>query len=194
MPNYAALPHGLDRKAHACRAVIETPRGAPHKLSFDPVTEAFALKRVLPLGMCFPLDFGFVPSTRAEDGAPIDVMVLADSPLPVGCVLDVRVVGAIEAEQTKDRRRVRNDRLIAAAQASHLYAAIRALGDLPAGMAEQLIAFWTNYNALRGESFQAIGVATPARACALIAAASGARSSWSEPSGGKPVSTSPGPL
>jgi inorganic pyrophosphatase len=101
MPNYAALPHGLDRERHACRVVIETPRESRIKVNYDSEAGTFGLKRILPLGVSFPLDFGFVPSTRAEDRDPIDIMVLAEAPLPVGCVLDVRVIGAIEAEQTK---------------------------------------------------------------------------------------------
>lgn len=67
--------------------VIETPKGSPNKLAFDPRYGAFVLKGVLPAGAVFPFDFGFVPSTRAEDGDPLDVLVLMDAPcfLAVSC-------------------------------------------------------------------------------------------------------------
>jgi inorganic pyrophosphatase len=67
--------------------VIETPKGSPNKLAFDPRYGAFVLKGVLPAGAVFPFDFGLVPSTRAEDGDPLDVLVLMDAPvfLAVSC-------------------------------------------------------------------------------------------------------------
>ena len=60
--------------------VIETAKGSRNKFSFDQDLNVFRLKKVLPEGMSFPYDFGFVPSTRAEDGDPLDVLVLMDEP------------------------------------------------------------------------------------------------------------------
>jgi Inorganic pyrophosphatase len=51
------------------RVVIETPKGSRNKFAIDPDDHIFELKRVLPAGMTFPYDFGFVPSTTADDGA-----------------------------------------------------------------------------------------------------------------------------
>ena len=64
----------------AVQVVIETPKGSRNKYAFDPEQRVFKLKRVLPAGMAFPYDFGFVPSTKAEDGDPVDVLVLMDEP------------------------------------------------------------------------------------------------------------------
>src|SRR6186713_1184899 len=61
--------------------VIETPKGSPNKLTFEPRYGTFVLKGVLPAGAVFPFDFGFVPSTRADDGDPLDVLVLMDAPV-----------------------------------------------------------------------------------------------------------------
>ena len=69
------------------RVVIETPKGSRNKYAFDPDDQVFVLKKVLPTGMAFPYDFGFVPSTRAEDRDPVDVLVLMDEPAFAGCVL-----------------------------------------------------------------------------------------------------------
>jgi inorganic pyrophosphatase len=55
--------------------------------------------------MVFPFDFGFIPSTLGRDGDPLDVMVLMDEPAHVGCLVDVRIIGVIEAKQTQDGRR-----------------------------------------------------------------------------------------
>src|SRR3954463_445459 len=67
------------------RVVIETPKGSRNKFAFDPKEHIFELKKVLPAGMTFPYDFGFVPSTEADDGDPVDVLVLMDEPAFAGC-------------------------------------------------------------------------------------------------------------
>lgn len=81
------------------RVVIETPKGSRNKYAFDPEEKVFELKKVLPAGMDFPFDFGFVPSTKAADGDPVDVLVLMDEPAFTGCVLKCRIIGIIEGEQ-----------------------------------------------------------------------------------------------
>src|SRR5207249_955636 len=68
----------------AINVVIETSRGARTKLAYDDRREAFVVKKVLPQGMSFPFDFGFIPSTLGEDGDPLDVLVLRDESVPVG--------------------------------------------------------------------------------------------------------------
>ena len=88
--------------------VIETPKGSRNKYAFDEKQKIFALKKVLPAGMAFPYDFGFIPSTIAEDGDPVDVLALMDEPGAVGCLLQCRVVGIIEGEQGKKKDAERN--------------------------------------------------------------------------------------
>ena len=81
------------------RVVIETPKGSRNKFAFNAKERIFELKKVLPSGMTFPYDFGFVPSTLAGDGDPIDVLVLMDEPAFPGCALSCRPIGVIEGEQ-----------------------------------------------------------------------------------------------
>jgi hypothetical protein len=80
-------------------AVIEASQGSRHKFKYKAAWRAFELSGVLPLGMSFPYDFGFLPSTLGDDGDPLDVLVLADEALPPGSVVPCRIVGVIEAEQ-----------------------------------------------------------------------------------------------
>jgi inorganic pyrophosphatase len=109
----------LDRLAafenECLMVVIETPKGSPNKLAFEPRYGTFVLKGVLPAGAVFPFDFGFVPSTRGEDGDPLDVLVLMDAPVYPGCIVPSRLIGVIEAEQTENGETERNDRLLAVA-------------------------------------------------------------------------------
>jgi inorganic pyrophosphatase len=95
------------------RVVIETPKGSRNKFAFDPDEHIFELKKVLPAGMTLPYDFGFVPSTKADDGDPVDVLVLMDEPAFPGGVLTCRPIGVIEGEQGDKKDKERNDRIVA---------------------------------------------------------------------------------
>src|SRR5256714_4781218 len=102
------------------RVVVETPKGSRNKFAFDAEQHIFELKKVLPAGMTFPYDFGFVPSTIADDGDPIDVLVLMDEPAFPGCVLSCRPIGVIEGEQRDEKKKKeRNDRIIAIQEDAH---------------------------------------------------------------------------
>ncbi|MFN8470923.1 MAG: inorganic diphosphatase [Anaerolineae bacterium] len=98
--------------------IIETPKGSRNKYKYDEKKRLFTLSKVLPAGASFPFGFGFVPSTRGQDGDPLDVLVLMDSPAFAGCLLECRLIGVIEAEQSEDGKKERNDRLIAVAAQS----------------------------------------------------------------------------
>src|SRR5436190_4379283 len=79
--------------------VIETPRGSTSKFAFDDENGLFKLKHALPQGMVFPFNFGFFPGTEAGDGDPLDVLVLHEQALFPGCLMEVRLLGVIEAQQ-----------------------------------------------------------------------------------------------
>ena len=143
----------------AALVVVETPRGSGNKLKYDPELGAFKLDRVLPAGMTFPFDFGFLPQTVAEDGDPLDVIVLLDSPAFPGCVVPARLIGNIEARQkdagTPDWKR--NDRLLAVAEASRAHASVRSIRDLDLFIVESIGAFFTDYHWLEGDQFEVTG-------------------------------------
>ena len=75
MPDLTTLPHEFDARRRTCRAIIETPRGSRNKCSYDPDSGLFKLGELLPAGLLFPFDFGFVPSTLGGDGDPLDMAV-----------------------------------------------------------------------------------------------------------------------
>lgn len=163
-----SLPHRLDSEAGTCRVVIESVKGRRSKFVYDLKSRSFELAGLLPEGMSFPLDYGFIPSTLADDGDPIDVLVLADEPAFAGAVLEVRLIGVFEAEQTKHKRAVRNDRVIAVSVASRLYESITSVEDLGDAFMTNLQQFWVNYNDLKGRTFEIMAVKGAKRACQLI--------------------------
>lgn len=153
----SSLSHELDKKKKQCRVVIETPKGRRNKFDYDPKLDVFMLGGLLPAGLSFPFDFGFVPSTLAQDGDPLDVMVLMDEPAHVGCVLEVRLLGLIEAEQTEDGKTTENDRLIAAAVHSYNHQDLQSIGDVSKSLLEQVEEFFISYNKSRGKKFKVKG-------------------------------------
>src|SRR5437764_15192343 len=101
------------------RVVIETPKGSRNKFALNQDEHIFELKKVLPAGMTFPYDFGFVPSTEADDGDPVDVLVLMDERAFPGRVLKARPIGVIEGERADSKHKVRNERIVAIEQGAH---------------------------------------------------------------------------
>jgi inorganic pyrophosphatase len=143
--------------ADAITVIVETPQGSRNKLKFEPELDRFRLSHVLPAGMAFPFDFGFIPDTRGEDGDPLDVLVLSDAPLPMGCIVDTRLVGVLEVEQReRSGEVVRNDRLIGVAVESTTHKATRELDDVSSALLDEIEAFFDQYNRLDGKAFRVL--------------------------------------
>jgi inorganic pyrophosphatase len=157
-----------DKRKGIVNAVIETPGGSRNKFKFDEKLGMFSLSGVLPEGMVFPHAFGFVPSTRADDGDPEDILVIMDEPTFTGCVVPTRLVGVIEAEQTEDGETERNDRLVAVAAHSRDYSEVTELNDLNANMLKEIEQFFVNYNKERGKKFRVLQTRGPKHALKLL--------------------------
>jgi len=99
-------------------------------------------------------------------------MVLIDEPAPMGALLEVRLIGVLEAEEEEQGREERNDRVLAVAATSRLYEAIASPGDVPDKFIENLIDFWVNKDRLEGKVFKPLGVKDAPVAIELVQAAS----------------------
>jgi inorganic pyrophosphatase len=150
------------------QVIVETPAHSHNKFAFDPDQEIFILKKVLPAGMVFPYDFGFLPRTLAADGDPIDVLLLMDEPVFPGCAVPARLIGVIQGEQMERKKKIRNDRLVAVAEANHMYSNIRKLEDLPKKWIEELEDFFVNYHELEGKKYKLLGCKDANTALQLI--------------------------
>jgi inorganic pyrophosphatase len=158
----------IDKQDGTLQVIIETPAGSRNKFSFDPDQEIFSLKKVLPAGMVFPYDFGFLPRTLADDGDPIDVLLLMDEPAYPGCLVSSRLIGVIRGEQIEGKKRIRNDRLVAVAEANHFYANVQKLEDLPKRFVKELEDFFVNYHRLEGKQYKLLGCEGAGEAFRLI--------------------------
>jgi inorganic pyrophosphatase len=171
LPKMELIGRELKRRSKFVPVVIETPRGSRNKFAYDDRLRIFRLKSVLPVGTSFPYDFGFVPQTRADDGDPLDVLVLMDEPTFSGCLVRSRLIGVIQAEQSEKGSKFRNDRLIAVAQDAHQFREVRTLRALDQKLLNEVTHFFISYNETRNKTFKVIDIKGPKTARNLIQSA-----------------------
>ncbi len=170
MTHLTHLSNDLDEKEAVCKAIIETPKGCRNKFDYDLDSNLFMLGGLLPEGMMFPFDFGFIPSTLGGDGDPLDVMVLMDAPAHVGCLIQIRIIGIIEAKQTEDGDTERNDRLLGVAIHSYDREDLTTIEDISKTLLDQVEAFFVSYNQQRGKKFKITGTGGPRKALRFLRA------------------------
>lgn len=149
--------------------IIETPKGSRNKYAFEEESWLFKLKKVLPSGTVFPLDFGFIPATKAGDGDPIDVLVVMEQGTYPGTLLECRLIGIIEGEQTgRDGKAERNDRLLAVPDATIEYTPLKDIGDFGHEHLRDLEHFFVYYNEMAGKKYKLLGTKGPQAAIAAV--------------------------
>lgn len=149
--------------------IIETPKESQNKFDYDTKLGIFRLKKTLPMGTMFPFDFGFIPNTKAEDGDPVDVLVIMDQHAFPGCLVQCRLLGVLKAIQKEDDgKKERNDRLVAVADCSILYADLKDIQDINKHMAKEIENFFVDYNKHEGRKFEPIKWAGADEAMKLI--------------------------
>jgi Inorganic pyrophosphatase len=167
--HFEQLPHELDVAQFNCQAIVEAPAGSRVKVYYDPESHGFRIGKFLPLGMAFPLDFAFVPSTLGGDGDPLDLLILPEATLPVGAIVKARILGVLEAEQFKPNKRPRrNDRIVARLVESRLFANVQHLDQLGEPFVKGLGEFFQTYKRLRGQTYNILAIGDRERAVKLI--------------------------
>jgi len=140
--------------------VVESPRGSSLKLKWEPSSGAFTLSRPLVTGLTYPYDWGFVPSTRAADGDPLDAMVLWDQSSFPGLLLRCRLIGALEVEQNDKLhpdRRERNDRLFVVPDAAPRANDVHDIDDVPERIKSELEQFFLASVAFQHKNLTILG-------------------------------------
>lgn len=124
--------------------LIEIPKGSKNKYEFDKDMQAFALDRVLYSSVQYPYDYGFVPNTLADDGDPLDGMVMMDQPTFPGCVIAARPIGMLEMIDGGDR----DEKILCVPDKDPRYAHIKSLKDVPQHRLDELAEFFKTYKNL----------------------------------------------
>jgi inorganic pyrophosphatase len=142
------LPVGPDADGGVLRsvafAVVETPSGSSNKYEYDSSLGVFKLDRVLANSVHFPGDYGFIPSTVAEDGEPLDVLVLATGPSAPGMLVLVRPVAVAEVVDYGEH----DAKIIAVAVGEPRHANVQDVGDIGAHRIREIEHFFAIYKTL----------------------------------------------
>ena len=155
----------FDGEKEEWQVMIETPKGCHNKYKYDEDRNVFVLNGVLPEGMVFPYDFGFLPATLGEDGDPLDVLLLMDEPAFCGCLVPSRLIGVIEAEQTEIDGETRpTDCLVAVPLVARNVADIKTVKDLNEHLLNEVAQFFVSYNRIHERNFKILGLHGPPRA------------------------------
>ena len=144
--------------------LIEIPGGSKNKYEFDKDLEAFALDRVLYSSVRYPYDYGFVPNTLADDGDPLDGMVMMDEPTFPGCVIPCRPIGMLEMIDGGDR----DEKILCVPDKDPRYAHVKSLKDVAPHRLEEIAEFFRSYKNLEKKVTQILGWQDVDKVAALV--------------------------
>jgi inorganic pyrophosphatase len=158
----------FSEKSELIHVVVETPKDAQYKLKYDEEMQIFRVHKALPLGLTFPFNFGFVPSTKGGDGDPLDVLLLGTQVLPAGAVALAKLISVLEAEQVENNKKQRNDRLIAVPIDAVSGKPMQPGLEFAAVLKTAIVEFFVHYNQLQGKRFRSLGFASARKAIQTV--------------------------
>ncbi|MBW4558172.1 MAG: inorganic diphosphatase [Trichormus sp. ATA11-4-KO1] len=144
--------------------LIEIPGGSKNKYEFDKDLQAFALDRVLYSSVRYPYDYGFVPNTLADDGDPLDGMVMMDEPTFPGCVIAARPIGMLEMIDGGDR----DEKILCVPDKDPRYTQVKSLKDVAPHRLDEIAEFFRSYKNLEKKVTEILGWQDVDKVSALV--------------------------
>ncbi len=141
--DYLALPIGDDAPT-TVNAVVEIPGGQANKYEYDKALGVFRLDRPLYSSVHYPGDYGFIPSTLAEDGDALDILVLTLEPTFSGCLVEARPIGVLKMLD----QNVSDEKILAVVATSAIHQAVKTHADLAPHVLKEIEHFFSVYKAL----------------------------------------------
>lgn len=151
-------------KSGIVNVLIEIPAGSKNKYEFDKDMQAFALDRVLFASVQYPFDYGFIPNTLADDGDPLDGMVMMDQPTFPGCVIAARPIGMLEMIDGGDR----DEKLLCVPAEDPRYSEVKSLSDVAPHRLEEIAEFFRTYKNLEKKVTEIQGWQDADKVAALV--------------------------
>lgn len=140
-------------KLGVINVLIEIAAGSKNKYEFDKDLQAFALDRVLYSSVQYPYDYGFVPNTLADDGDPLDGMVMIDEPTFPGCVIASRPIGMLEMIDGGDR----DEKILCVPDNDPRFDQVKSLKDVAPHRLDEIAEFFKTYKNLQKKAVQILG-------------------------------------
>ncbi|HMJ63380.1 MAG TPA: inorganic diphosphatase [Bryobacteraceae bacterium] len=128
------------------RAIIEIPKNSVNKYEYDSTLDLFRLDRALYSPMHYPGDYGFIPGTLADDGDPLDIMVLVDEPSFTGCMMEARPVGLLHMVDGKEN----DQKVLAVPTRNPRYDSIHTIDQVFPHIRREIEYFFSIYKELQG--------------------------------------------
>lgn len=144
--------------------LIEIPGGSKNKYEFDKGMNAFILDRVLFASVQYPFDYGFVPNTLADDGDPLDGIVMMDQPTFPGCVIAARPIGMLEMIDGGDR----DEKILCVPTEDPRYANVKTLADVASHRLDEIAEFFRTYKNLEKKVTEILGWKDADQVAALV--------------------------
>jgi inorganic pyrophosphatase len=144
--------------------LVEIPAGSKNKYEFDKDMNAMILDRVLSSSVHYPYDYGFVPNTLADDGDPLDGMVMIDQPTFPGCVIAARPIGMLEMVDGGDR----DEKILCVPADDPRYVDVKSLDDVAPHRLEEIAEFFRSYKNLEKKVTEILGWQNLDKVAALV--------------------------
>lgn len=139
------LPAGPDIP-NAVYCIVEIPKGSRNKYEYSKSAGVIKLDRVLYSSMHYPSDYGLIPQTYAEDGDPLDILVMVNEPTFAGCVIEARPIAIFHMLDRDDP----DDKILAVPATDPLFADYNDIDDLPKHFLSEVAHFFETYKQLQG--------------------------------------------
>jgi inorganic pyrophosphatase len=152
MPNYLELPVGED-SPEVVNAIIEIPLEGINKYEYDKSLHVFRLDRNLYSPVHYPGDYGFIPSTLGDDGDPLDVLVLVDTPSFPSCVMEVRPIGLLEMTD----QGLGDEKVLAVGKGNPRYKDVWNFSEIYPHILKEITHFFSIYKDLEGKRVEVSG-------------------------------------
>jgi inorganic pyrophosphatase len=152
MSDYLNIPIG-EKSPEIVTAVVEIPLDCGNKYEYDKKLHVFRLDRNLHSPIRYPGDYGFIPQTLAEDGDPLDILVLGDSPSFPGCVYLARPIGLFEMLD----QGVRDEKILAYATGNPRFSTIQNYTEVLPHILREIEHFFSIYKDLEGKRTEVLG-------------------------------------
>lgn len=163
MTNYLSLEVG-DASPEIVTAVIEIPLGSTNKYEYDKKRHVFKLDRTLHSPVHYPADYGFIPQTLADDGDPLDILVLADQPTFPGCVYDAQPIGLFRMMD----QGIPDEKVLAYATGNPRFRGVQECADVQQHILKEIEHFFAEYKFLEDKQTEVLGWSNAAESRKII--------------------------